>query len=57
VAVRLDGIGVAVTSVAAFASMVTTIGRLSDIIASPKSAKISGGIGLPPPSAVRHLLW
>ena len=29
------------------ASMVTTIGRLSDIIASLKSAKISGGIGLP----------
>ena len=28
--------------------MVTTIGWLSDIIASPKSAKISGGIGLPP---------
>jgi len=35
-------------SIAAFASIVTTIGRLSDIIASPKSAKISGGMGLPP---------
>jgi hypothetical protein len=35
-------------SIAALASIVTTIGRLSDIIESPKSAKISGGTGLPP---------
>jgi hypothetical protein len=35
-------------SIAAFASIVTTIGRLSDIHASPKSAKTSAGIGLPP---------
>jgi len=34
--------------IAAFASMVTTIGRPSDSHASPKSANISGGIGLPP---------
>jgi hypothetical protein len=34
-------------STAAFASIVTTIGRLSDIIASPKSAKIPDRIGLP----------
>ena len=35
-------------SIAAFASIVKTIGRLSNIHASPKSAKIFGGIGLPP---------